>query len=1315
MNKFFSSLLIWIVIFQIALPTSFYTTSHANDALPLIDTEIHSAFHDAFVDPIDELILNPKELPPVEELLSSDPSLDQDPFFLREQSWTRALPEESLSSDEEVWFSSTDEAVTVQIKGIDRSLRINQRLSPILYNDRYVLLSAKENFELFKIAQGNNPRQDPVGEGIFVLSIDEIRKNEKESKPSCVYFFPLPSGNWSNDVQAYESSSDDFFYLADASTDAPNEESSRLVLPILFRDIETLINIERFNYTAALAVSLNSQIVEKNKNLNQNDKNDIKYNLKNILDKIFSKKEKTKEEYFKNISNDFGSLSVSLLKIFQIDVSSLPPGSTAGFGLYYTGLNLDKPGFSYFEEISKVSQNIFYPSVYKKYLLLLFSKFSLISSTYADDYENKFLPADEAHGIEAKQKTFGRILRVLGVAGIAYAGAIVLKYTLLKDHFKKLNELNPQPKGTLGKIRREFSQTGTVFAHNLMFIDNFAATMLGASTEFMIDRFFPKLGAGENSLVRKFLSGTIYFTRNKVQKIIVSWETFVKGFGIFGLGDTLLVAYQLKHLVPYLSVNVFKVWFPSLGPVIDQSFQGMDISLTPSAEFKSSDGKPMSDFTVLIIMLEIIRNFAGYIAHGAQAFSSDNQDIFYNEEAGKVDHEMTAAGKDPYKAENTRERASRIDEKVEKRLRLIGLTRENFIYDVETIWQNILRFLGIGFSPEVRVKVELEVREELKNKIEKLPENKGKSEIDITSLVEEQFKQEGHELILAKEKIFYAAQRPGLLAPALKRAIQKAKELHAQNPNDVHLDRALDALESYQKKVSILEAFVINPLRALFKLSKKDLIDVLRGFRLAREELVCLTPIDQSIINQLPQGWVERYGVSGSNIARLLFQGAFLDYIRGSADSLDVSGKFSKEILTSGAPQLILNYHEDFEREVLERQRLGFSNEDARAEALESLKVRYPTEYYLICQSLREANDIAQKARVKNSFSAPKRGWVQKAQLWFIQKKSDKIFYQEAGHNFVDIKTTEKERWMEIFSHVYMNSLGLFPNYRDRLDYKEEVEKAVRSEMNRLAETQEADPDFKAWFGGLSLREQLMYKAILYGDSYIKHYLEVVGKAPYEAISARSTSRPGCLHGLRCRLTGSISTTILRTIEAGFPTDQFKLGGVSILYRSIPGAYDLGFSYSRYSRRVLTFYILGLPVLSHVWGYNPPWSVAVFNSIFLVALVNVPAQMLTRLLSNHGQKILSIKTLFWYTFIYSLATMWGGFPQMFYQEPFDKVFTGDVLPWVKALLATTGVVGGLYVGGHILKEKLPEKLLKKLKEKWKSIKTSPCDDFFGPA
>ena len=162
-----------------------------------------------------QAVQNSEGLPPFDLSFSSnDPLVDEDPFFLRSQSW----------DDSGNWT-------------------LNAPLHEFASTENFLFYSAK-SANLFNDKSAGGPNQ-----GIFFVERSELNERKSLQAAVPVYFFPLPEGNWIGDLEALEFSSASLLALKDASGS---------VIPLYPEDLESMASVQRANLQLGLLETVQS-------------------------------------------------------------------------------------------------------------------------------------------------------------------------------------------------------------------------------------------------------------------------------------------------------------------------------------------------------------------------------------------------------------------------------------------------------------------------------------------------------------------------------------------------------------------------------------------------------------------------------------------------------------------------------------------------------------------------------------------------------------------------------------------------------------------------------------------------------------------------------------------------------------------------------------------------------------------------------------------------------------------------------------------------------------------------------------------------
>jgi hypothetical protein len=635
-NNFLKKLSILLLITQFILEPMVY----ARAQLPLLSQVSEGLTHggdaqyrELLAEPVLEQ-LEKTEVPMQLGLSADDPTLDEVPFFLQGQSWTENDVGQTRSG--KIPYNEDDNSLSISLPTGTWHLPVP--LTPILFNDEFIFLSAKENFQGFdKISKG----LDSKAEGIFIISYAELLSASQSKIPVPVFFLPMPDHGWQGELQAVHFPKEEIVSIENSTGD--------MSLPLRRADILDVIQAERMNlYLAQLYTA--------------------------------------------------GRSSGGLAAVN--DLRRVIPAAkiTAGFGTLFTGIDQNNPGNSLFalKDQSKIWN-----------LVKLLNPLQKAEASMALD-----------------PKLAKRLVRVAVVISVALIASVVLRYTVFAEHFRAIRAKDPNASLSLLELTRKsiqdgksdikelwtpealallplskrlalsaksvgttldnvtnrgtrpLKETGDVFAHTLTTVSTFAPIWFANTIEFFGDRYFPKLAAGKNTVIRKFLSQTVYFSRDVNDRLPVGWRTWLAGAVFLGGIDTFFVYVQLYSVIPFLGHGISEE-VPILKAKVDGAFE---------------IGNPN---IANINQNETIRNAAGYITGGASQFSGDLQSQLLDPVKSSIQKEMMAEGKDPALPANETEFKARIEKRLDHEMVSMGSpSKDQFLFDASTLWAKTFQLLG---------------------------------------------------------------------------------------------------------------------------------------------------------------------------------------------------------------------------------------------------------------------------------------------------------------------------------------------------------------------------------------------------------------------------------------------------------------------------------------------------------------------------------------------------------------------------------------------------------------------------------------------
>jgi hypothetical protein len=245
LRSFLSALIATAFLFQSALPsTSLANSSTPQQAAPLPDDEATRTLPKtadlAGGDPaLQDFIASLEHMSPNAGIPVdvNDPSLDQDPGFLRSQAWLDGQKTDEMS---EVRAQASGDGLVLSLPGTTKQLKLNLPLDAFYMTDETVFLSLRDSAKMFKVAAGG----DTPGEGIFAMSRSELLASAESQRPVALYFIPLPDVGWTGSIEAIEVPEADALAIRNAGGGS---------LQLELQDVARLIESERANLKLAAA------------------------------------------------------------------------------------------------------------------------------------------------------------------------------------------------------------------------------------------------------------------------------------------------------------------------------------------------------------------------------------------------------------------------------------------------------------------------------------------------------------------------------------------------------------------------------------------------------------------------------------------------------------------------------------------------------------------------------------------------------------------------------------------------------------------------------------------------------------------------------------------------------------------------------------------------------------------------------------------------------------------------------------------------------------------------------------------------------
>lgn len=438
-----------------------------------------------------------KQAPWPRDLIStfnpSEEGLDEDPFFLRSQSW-RAV--EGLKGEGDWSFSLSSKSVTLTHSNWRKSLEIQAPILPLIETAEYILFSVREDSDL---VESKVPSLKESSQGLFFISkrdllaqyhsAEALNFDEQQAIGAPLFFFPLPEEGWKGNLQVVEWLANDEVIL--------RNQLDQSILPVELKDFQLLEKIQRANLLMAQVITL------------------------------FDEREERLQQAAHHMK------ATGEISPFVMPLPSAK--ATKGFGLFLSG---KKPrafmGGSKEAQIHPLNLN---SSLWKK-------------------IQQSLLPEARAEGfLESIQSMitpdfWERVHFLNTLLFGAAVGSVALKYSTYRDLFKKKY---PAVKKTLKeKIWNEAKGNLDVYTHMLVTVSFSVGMSIVTSVEYLIDRFATKSAGPKNGLVRWMFNNTLGWSRAQTSQLATNWKTFMLGALVMGGIDSALVVVQLLFVTPFV-------------------------------------------------------------------------------------------------------------------------------------------------------------------------------------------------------------------------------------------------------------------------------------------------------------------------------------------------------------------------------------------------------------------------------------------------------------------------------------------------------------------------------------------------------------------------------------------------------------------------------------------------------------------------------------------------------------------------------------------------------------------------------------------
>lgn len=987
--------------------------------------------------------------------------VDQDPFFLRSQSWEN----NGAAASTRYGIISDERRTEIQIPGTSRSLVLNIPLRGVLATDEYLFFNLHPKSDLMDRTTGVNGAE---GSGLFVVETALLLSHARRGTPVPVFFLPIMGNGWSSELTALEVIEGDILAVSNKTE----------VIPFMMKDIREIIQIAKINLDMSVLVSLTK------------------------------------------LGSDGKVAATKLMPA---------PGSTALFGLVFTGLDTSRPGYNFFRDFKSLakldSPNDSSPHSGLQELIAKLQSRSSIFKLGAGLFHSQPARADEAGDPVTdalwRSAFFGSIVATT----IVIAFALKYKSKAVRQRLDAIQKYREalDPETVKNEKMRGFREFMRIEGSILASIAQFPLITPSIAAQYFVDRTMPSLGAGDHTLMRKVLSQTVYPNLRHFGKIAVNEKVTILGTGY---AATVGIGVSALHYF-YLLPGFVQAVSPSLP-------EGLSFALNET--FSSANRQTQATlFTNLLVGASI------GILRGPADFTMDAKSQVVEELYQRVDNTLRREGLNPDDPNIQSRREAMREALVDLTLVQKGLpTSKEVLFDTMSLYTSTAA--ARGYSAPSNDTLLANINPLAKDKIPFSKDASGEIERGA----------DGKPVV--QEGSFILTSRRGLLPNVLNRALIQAKAWEKLNPSEdtssaVRLvermisdsERLRTILPKVAKQVLL---YTENPSLLVSKNGKnsaeisrlrEDIRDI-SARALAFRQLIVMSNYEGAVeytARYLPATWSKEYGAGATNMAVLYLRQGLASYLDGGT----------------------------LENIAARRTDLYRAGQDVRETAIEQMKTQRPElaskttaqimgDANLRAEVLQRSNILAKAQgdetraneaanRYEPKFDAVE-NWRHRRALRRAESRLGEYALQNSGNTDLLSKANLEAKLQDFYiaesgKQVGLRIPGLLPeNERgsDRAPWQSSNEKfetmlaEIKTNSELLANRQLETRNVKAYLAKLDAREATNLKLQLHASIFLAAYRDATTMT--DAISALDSAQPGMTQGLRQALTRQTAKDLAR-------------------------------------------------------------------------------------------------------------------------------------------------------------------------------------------
>lgn len=420
---------------------------------------------------------------------AGDSLLDQDPFFMRAQSWQAAGADQCASG---ICFRKEQGALILSLEGQSQALSLKQNFTPILETSEHVFLAADDD-RIFREKTGTDGE---AGQGVFFIAKKDLLFAGQKNAAVPVFFFPLPGEGWTgaNEHSFQWSIADKVIFYNQGGFGLPVDGDDIVLMEKAGR--QNLMLAATFNFLDGQHDQRGIALPKPNTTLA------FGLLLSGLTTKAAAKKN--------------GQAS-------NIDLSVLPKA-------YAEGETSDRKAIDQeVKERAKTADDEGWGWDYwKKWVLNAVAYGGTGVAAYS-----LYHPIDFSNMItEDMPERVATVAKIIGAVAVA---SVAMKYTIHRQHFDKLYPTKPED-GVLRKLNQEHKGIMTEIAYGLYFSLAALPQSIRHTLEFLKDHFVPG-----NKLISKSWDKTMGWQMRQNSQLPMNYKTQYFGW-LFGLSDSIQVA-----------------------------------------------------------------------------------------------------------------------------------------------------------------------------------------------------------------------------------------------------------------------------------------------------------------------------------------------------------------------------------------------------------------------------------------------------------------------------------------------------------------------------------------------------------------------------------------------------------------------------------------------------------------------------------------------------------------------------------------------------------------------------------------------------